>query len=749
MVDVEEMTTNGVMRIFLLGWVVLLLTACGGGADGAAEAEVERLSLPVGAEMRREGGSLRLLSGESVVQVDGGRLWAVAPGEARLVDGAGVEFTVVVPEPDRLELTLAPPLTGEGWWWLGESREVRLWAVTADERYDVSDEVRWFFGRGLSASAGVVTAVTLGEATIEAHWQGERRSLTVDVQPAPDPVVSWRLQGETDGWAAGDTRRFVLIARHRSGREVVPSVVDTARLRLSANVELVDVVAGALHLRAVAAGEGRLFWDGDEIGRWEIAPPYWVSLELARVDDGPEPVAVGDRLCLAVTGVNSLGETGRIQTVTWQVDPPLLERLGGDCFRVKVAGNTVVTAQMGTLSAELALNLRAPRLVALELGLDDPAILPGEGVAIRVVERYSDDTTVAPANLSWEIEDTSVVALGEAGLEAVAPGTTRIRASNGALWSEWVTVAVAEGVVIEPETLSLAAGSEGRLDAYARYPDRQVPLSDAVQWRSANSEVVSVDAGVVFAVSPGAVTVDTIPAAQQPANVEVTPRSEYRGAGPHRLEAGEFYLDPAGNRMAAVAVRDLGAATLVTPRLAQVPLGSSLVVSPRAGGDGACFNQALRDGPLACSTFTDAAGELVITVVIPGPQLTSGVDLTIRSGGFVDEGVGPDGPLSLTLGLPHEGTVVNGGQSHYRISLSGEARYRLLAEPLEGGGATVVMYGISSAEGDCQGNLSLPQDCTFLPENVGTTQVDLLVSQWAASPEGGSRYRLTIERLSP
>ncbi len=739
------------MRFAVFAWIVLIvLTACGKGAEErGATVRVERVSLPVGAEMRRDGAGLRLLSGREVVIVEGGRLRAVVPGEARLVTDEGAVVEVVVPPPDRLELALEPELEEGGVWWLGESRRVRLWAVTGEEAHDVAPWAQWSLSGGLSRNGEVITAGEVGPAAIKARWQGEVIESALEIRPAPDPVVSWTLEGEARAWAAGEARRFTLWAIHESGKRSVPEVVDGTRLQLSPTLEGLGWQGGELRLRAVATGPAEVRWDGETIATWEIAPPYWVSLELARADGGPEPAAVGEQVCLEVSGVDSLGERGSPQALVWEIDGTLLEAVGGGCFRVKGEGQTVVTVRAGDVSASLMLELRRPRLVALELGLDDPAILPGERLALRVVERYSDDTTAAPASLSWEIEDASVVAINEEGPAAVAPGSTRIRASNGVLWSDWLTVEVAEGVVIEPESLSLAAGSEGRLDAYARYPDRQVQLTDEVQWRSANEEVVTVDTGVVFGVSPGTVTVETIPAAQQPASVEVTPRGELWGAGPHRLETGDFYSDRRGNQVAAVTLRGLTPATLVTPRLAQVPLGSSLLVSRRTGEVDACFNQALATGLLGCSLATDAAGELVITVVIPESQFSSAVDLTVQTGGFVDEGVGPDGPLPLTLGVPHEGTVVNGGQSHYRIALSGEGRYRLLAELLEGGGATMVMYGISSAEGDCQGNLSLPQDCTFLPENVGNTQVDLLVFQWAASPEGGTRYRLTVERLVP
>jgi len=365
-----------------------------------------------------------------------------------------------------------------------------------------------------------------------------------------------------------------------------------------------------------------------------------------------------------------------------------------------------------------------------------------------VRERFSDGSQADsdPAALVWESEDDQVVAVTDTGPRAMTPGSTRIRVSNGELWSEWLTVEVAEGVVIEPDTLSVAAGGEGRLNAYARYPDRQVPVTEAVQWQSGNPEVAMVNGGTVFGVSPGTVAVNTIPLAQQPARVEVTPAAwAYQGAGPHRLEIPDFYPDGQGNYLAVLGIDSLSPATLYTPRAAGVPAGTQLVVSHSPDDGVSCSNAASQQGPLGCSLVSDDQGRLVVTVVMTtAPQA---VDLTLNSGGFVDEGVAPDPPVTLNLNEPREGTVTSFGQSLYRISLEGSAVYRLRAELLEGAAPTLTLSGVgaNSRDDDCSIQYRLlPVNCTFIPENPGITQVEIQVGN-VFSAEGGSRYRLTIE----
>ncbi len=724
------------------GWLWLglawLLTGCGGGADEAAEAPSRTLQLPLGAEATLAA-PVRLLSGEAVVPLGEGRARAVGPGVARLETADGV-VEIRVPEPDRLDLHLEPAVSTQP---VGGRWRVTLTAVTGTAAHAVDDLVAWeVTGPALRREAAWVVAQAPGEGEVRARWGEWTVARTLSVVAADDPVVGYRLEAlDAEGaWPAGEVRRFRLWQRHESGQEVLHPLDDGA-LQARGPLQWEALEAGLIQLRPTGTEESCLYHGTQALACWTFQPAPLVRLQLQRLDDGS--AAVGEELRLGLQGEDALGVLHDLTDVArWTVEGRLLAVLGGGRFRVLAAGETVVRASAEGLEATLSLALQPPRLLELVVSPPVEVLFPGDELVLTVTGRYSDGQQRAVSAPSWFSDAPQVVAVTETGLQAQGPGEARVWARWQGVDSAAVVVRVAEGVVIEPERLDLTAGEQGQLEALAVYggESQPVPAGARVDWRSSEETVAQVAGGTVTAVTPGEVTIDTLPSAQRPAQVRVRPRWVLQGPGRYLLRRDDFVTLADGRRVAALGMSGLTAGGRYTVRLGQLPAGHVLEVTTDPQLEGSCTNVSLGEA-VGCSLETGTQQALVAIVVLYDPGFDpEGVALDLRDGGFYNEGVVQ--PVVVPVGALHEGSVAATGISRYQVEASGTGRFRLQVTLLEGGPAQLRLGNVDACASAILDTAGI--DCSF---HLADPDLPLRIefdNTLQRAPEGGTRFQFSV-----
>jgi uncharacterized protein YjdB len=176
------------------------------------------------------------------------------------------------------------------------------------------------------------------------------------------------------------------------------------------------------------------------------------------------------------------------------------------------SGTVTVTAKAGAISASVNVNVTTAQLVRL-------AVLPYQPVTgVGVLQKFSalgtfdDYTTSELVSVSWSSSDSSVATITPDGKAVpLRPGTTTITATAGAIHGSVVLTvlpATLQSVTVYPVVASIAAGTTQQFIAHGMLSDGSVVDLPAVNWKSSDGSVASVDAnGLALAGAPGTVTI--------------------------------------------------------------------------------------------------------------------------------------------------------------------------------------------------------------------------------------------------
>ncbi|HET7872707.1 MAG TPA: Ig-like domain-containing protein [Terriglobales bacterium] len=141
-----------------------------------------------------------------------------------------------------------------------------------------------------------------------------------------------------------------------------------------------------------------------------------------------------------------------------------------------------------------------PALTSVVVTPPTPSLMEGSTLQMIATGSYADGTTkTITGNATWSTSDLSIATVTSAGVvSAIAPGSTTISASSGAVsGSTNVTVMLAglQSIQVTPTTASISSGQTQQFQAMGRLQNgQQENITNAVTWKSSASSVATIDA---------------------------------------------------------------------------------------------------------------------------------------------------------------------------------------------------------------------------------------------------------------
>ncbi|MCU0633762.1 MAG: Ig-like domain-containing protein, partial [Gemmatimonadaceae bacterium] len=430
-------------------------------------------------------------------------------GEATVVvdDAPVVRVTIVVPSPvvrvhERMKLT-ARALDARGEAKSGATIE---WSSSAPEIASV-------------AADGTVSAVRTGQVVIRARVGTVEGSAALEVQSPAVAMV--RILPEAPSVEVGDQTALVAEGLDAAGAvlDARPAFWEIADARI-ATIDQAGVVAGmtpgrvrvratidgvraekTLAVRAVPLASIALRLDTDRLHVGESAGVRIVGRDVhgREVPSVPLTHATFTSTDTATCTVDALGTLQGVAPGATEIGVTLPPAPGTD-----PVGSTL-------LEASLRVVVSPARVTAIVL-TPDALALETEAVS-RVTATVQGVGTLPLGDraVSWSSLDPSIATVRDGAITAVAPGSTRIRATCDAVSVELPVTVSAPAVHelrLEASTFTVFVGDTVTLSAVALDRHGQRVRDAAVTWRTNAPSILSVDAGgVARGLAPGEATV--------------------------------------------------------------------------------------------------------------------------------------------------------------------------------------------------------------------------------------------------
>ncbi len=187
--------------------------------------------------------------------------------------------------------------------------------------------------------------------------------------------------------------------------------------------------------------------------------PIVASVRISGVRSGLEP---GDPLSLTATAIDGSGQPMTGQVARWMSSIDDVGRVGSDgTFTAVAAGTVEVTAQIGSVSERVTIEVGGPTVASVALDRSSLTLTAGDRATLAATVRDRAGGALRSA-VSWTSANPSVAAVSDRGeVSATGPGETTITASAGERFA-------AATVRVAPATVAARAAVPDLIAAYAR-----------------------------------------------------------------------------------------------------------------------------------------------------------------------------------------------------------------------------------------------------------------------------------------
>ncbi len=169
------------------------------------------------------------------------------------------------------------------------------------------------------------------------------------------------------------------------------------------------------------------------VGNIIISPPPTLASIAVISANSSIPVGATDQFTAIGTYSNNSAQN-ITASVTWSSSNTSVATIssGGDATAA-AAGNTTITATLGSISGSAALTVNPPALVSIAVTAPNSSIAVGATDQFTATGTYSDGSTKNLTTLvTWSSSNTSVATIASSGIvTAKAAGTTTITAASG------------------------------------------------------------------------------------------------------------------------------------------------------------------------------------------------------------------------------------------------------------------------------------------------------------------------------
>jgi uncharacterized protein YjdB len=447
-----------------------------------------------------------------------GAVSAIAAGSATITATSegrtgSATFTVTAPPPAPVNTVTASLVDAS----LVEGEATQASAVLKDAAGNTltGRTVTWASSNTTVAtvsSAGLVSALRAGTASITATSEGRSGSVTVTVTaPPPTPVAAVTVTLANSSVQAGGSTTATAVTRSAAGAVLTGRVVtwtssNTAVATVSSTGAVSALSAGTATITATS--EGRT---GSATFTVTAPPPAPVStvtttLAASSVTEGATTQATA---VLRAANGNTL--TGRV--VTWSSSNTTIATVSsaGVVSALK-AGTSTITATSEGKSDGAVLTVVVPPVATVTLSPTSATVMEGTTGQATAVLRDANGNVLTGRVVTWSSSNTAVATVSSTGvMSALSPGTATITAtSEGRSGSGTLTVGATPvaTVTVALGSSSINEGVTTTATATMRNGNGIVLNGRSVAWSSSNTTVATVSStGVVTALRAGTTSI--------------------------------------------------------------------------------------------------------------------------------------------------------------------------------------------------------------------------------------------------
>lgn len=357
-------------------------------------------------------------------------------------------------------------------------------------------EITWSSSQSSVASvssSGLVTAVSEGTTKITATADGKKGECTVTVFKGFVAVSEVKL---------GKTEVTLYVAEEETlTASVLPdNATDKTITWTSSDKSIASVESGKV--KAVKKGEATITAKaGDKTAEAKIvvlAPVSGITLSKNRLD-----MIIGETETLTATITPA--DADPKEPITWTTSDETIATVDGGKVMAVKEGEATVTATSDGKSATCIVKVDYIHVSEISLDVTEKTLYAGETLKLTA--------TVSPENstyktVEWSSSDKSVATVDAEGkVNAIGKGATTItaKADGKDATCKLTVLAPVKGVSISKTALSLLVGESATLTA-TLIPADATPREE-LAWSSSAPEVVSVESGVVKALTEGTATI--------------------------------------------------------------------------------------------------------------------------------------------------------------------------------------------------------------------------------------------------
>ncbi|MGR5118188.1 Ig-like domain-containing protein [Vibrio astriarenae] len=455
-------------------------------------------------------------SNSNVASVMSGIVLANSPGSAEIAasfEGITTKQTVLVLEDDVVEPEIvAVRLVGDSSdKYVGDSWNLSAVATyDDDEEFDVTSQVQWTSSNNeiLTVYQGSVEAISEGTGVISIRLQDFTDSQQVTVQAYEAELTEVKLNASESSIVEGNSIVWTATANYDDDSELDIS----RRATWSSSDETVATVVGGV-ITAMNPGSASIsvsFEDKEDTAQLTVES---ASVESISIDGGTSSIRVGQSTSYTATAnYNNGTEVDITDSADWTSE--------SETHAVSVSAGTVTGLNVGNATikvsfdgenatSDITVTTDAPQVVGVTIEGDTSTIEQNQSRQLQAKAAYGNDSSMIVI-AEWESSDSDTLSVNPAGvLTANKPGKATITARfQGVESSQEISVVsdvpVLESLEIIGDVSHFRKGDTLQLIAKAHFDrgDSQ-DVTQEVDWRSTNSDVVSVEHGYIEGITPG------------------------------------------------------------------------------------------------------------------------------------------------------------------------------------------------------------------------------------------------------
>jgi len=448
-------------------------------------------------------------SGPAASVSTGGVVTALAVGSATItatVEGKSGSSTVTVTPIAVGSVTLQP---ASGSIAVGQTTTPAITVKDANGTVVTDRAVAWSSSNSAIASvssAGVVTGVAPGTATITATSEGKSGTFSVTVTAAA--VGSITVQPSTASVVEGQTTALAATVKDANGTVLTDRVV-----AWSSNNPAVATVSQTGVVTGVAAGSAIITAASESKSATATVTVTGVPVGTVTVSPTSASVAVGQTTPLGVVVKDADGTVVTDRAVAWTSSAPAVATVSPSGVVTGVsAGTATITATSEGKTGSSTVTVTLPPVATVTVSPAPLNTFVGTTSQMTATTKDAAGNVLTGRTIAWTSSNTAVATVSSTGqVTGVAQGSATITAtSETKSGTSTVNVGLAPvaTVTVTPATATVAEDATVTLAAATKDASGNVLTGRAIAWSSSDTAMATVSqSGVVTGKKKGTATI--------------------------------------------------------------------------------------------------------------------------------------------------------------------------------------------------------------------------------------------------